>query len=178
MSDFVWVFLPLKESLSISVVLCRDPLPNLPGLPQFTSAQICRGCPPPPATSLVILASQGGLQPIPVTGAFLGSTRGRNSPAADLGKLLDLLPGAQAGLQLGLPRTLRTEPLAGPPAPAAGRGPQGPWRRWAGSQPPQRPASFGSPSSSTVAVRLMANSAHDRRNLCTYLHVHIYIFRL
>lgn len=89
-SDFGSLFLLLKESLSISLVLCQDPLPNLPGLPHFTSVQTHGGHPLPPAAAPGILAGQGVLQPIPVTGASIGYTKGRNSPAGDLEKLPDL----------------------------------------------------------------------------------------
>jgi len=139
MSDFVWVCLPPLKGIAVRFCCSLPrPSPRPPGLPQFTSAQILGGCPPPPATSPVILASQGGLQPIPVTGAFLGSTRGRNSPAGDLGKLLDLPPGAQAGLRLGLPHTFRTEPPAVPPAPAAARVPRAPGGRVPTSPAPRQ----------------------------------------
>lgn len=183
MIDFVWVSLPPVKGIAVHFC-CSLPKPS-PRPPRASSFYFCpdpRGLLPTRATSPGILAGRGALQPIPVTGAFLGSTRGRNSPAGDLGKLSDLPPGAQTCLWLSLSGALRTEPPGRPAHPHRCPGPHGPSRRWAGSRPPQHPpqhpASFRSPSSSTVAVLVMRSSTHDRRNPCTNLRVHIYIFRL
>lgn len=176
---FDWVSLPPVKGITVHFC-CSLPRPS-PRPPRASLFYFCpdlRGPLPTQATSPGILAGRGALQPIPVTGAFLGSTRGRNSPAGDLEKLPDLPPGAQAGLWLSLSGALRTEPPGRPAHPHRCPGPYGPLRRWAGSRPPQRPTSFGSPSSSTVAVLVMRSSTHDRRNPCTNLRVHIYIFRL